>query len=63
MGLEKLKNHEEVIVKVLLNSKATDLYINTTFVKKKKFKMEKLRNPFLVRNMNSTMNVGETIIY
>jgi len=63
MGLEKLKNYEEVIVKVLLNSKATDLYINTTFVKKKKFKMEKLRNPFLVRNMNSTMNVGETIIY
>jgi len=46
MGLEKLKNYEEVIVKVLLNSKATDLYINTTFVKKKKFKMEKLRNPF-----------------
>ena len=45
VGLKKLKNHEGVVVKALLDSGATGLFIDTIFAKKKGFKMEKLKNP------------------
>jgi len=31
MGLEKLDNYEEIVVRVLLDSRATGLFIDTTF--------------------------------
>jgi len=46
--LEKLESHEGVAVKALLDSGATDLFIDTAFAKEKGFKMEKLKNPLLV---------------
>jgi len=63
MELKKLENYEGVIVKVLLNSGATGLFMDMTFAKKKGFKIEKSKNPFLVRNVNGTVNVGEAIMY
>jgi len=63
VGLEKLENHEGVAIKVSLDSRATGLFMDTTFAKEKGFKMEKLKNPLLVRNMNGTANVGEAIMY
>jgi len=45
IGLEKLENHEGVAVKVLLDSRATSLFMDMTFAKEKGFKMEKLKNP------------------
>ena len=41
VGLEKLENHERVVVKVLLDSGAADLFIDTKFAKEKGFKLEK----------------------
>jgi len=46
--LEKLENHEGIVVKVLLNSGAIDLFIDIKFAKEKEFKLKKLRNPLLV---------------
>ena len=43
VGLEKLKSHEGVVVKALLDSGATGLFMDTTFTKEKRFKMEKLK--------------------
>jgi len=63
VGLEKLKNHEGVAVKVLLDNGATGLFMNMTFAKEKGFKMEKLKNPLLVRNMDRIANVGGAITY
>jgi len=63
VGLEKLENHEGVAVKALLDSGATDLFMNTTFAKEKGFKMEKLKKPLVVRNVNGTINVGGAIMY
>ena len=63
VGLEKLENHERIAVKVLLDSRATSLFINTAFAKEKEFKMEKLRNPLLVRNVDRTINIGGVIMY
>ena len=61
--LEKLENHEEVAVKSLLDSGMTGLFMNTTFAKEKGFKMEKLKKPLVVRNVDGTINVGGAITY
>jgi len=56
VGLEKLESHEGVAVKVLLDSGVTGLFMDITFVKEKRFKMEKLKKPLLVRNVDGTVN-------
>jgi len=44
VGLEKLENHKGVAVRALLDSGATGLFMDMTFVQEKGFKIEKLRN-------------------
>ena len=63
IGLEKLENYKGMAVKALLNSGVTGLFMNTQFAKRKGFKLEKLKNPLLVRNMDRTVNVGEAIMH
>jgi len=63
VGLEKLENHEGVVVRVLLDSGAIGLFMDTTFARKKGFKMEKLKKPLLVRNVDRTVNVGGAIMH
>ena len=63
VGLEKLENHEGIAVKVLLDSGVTGLFMNATFAKKKGFKMEKLKKPLLVQNVDRTINVGGAIAH
>jgi len=43
---------------VLLDSGATGLFMDMTFAKEKGFKMEKLKKPLLVRNVDGMANVG-----
>jgi len=63
VGLEKLENHEGVVVRVLLDSGAIGLFMDTTFARKKGFKIEKLKKPLLVRNVDGTVNVGGAIMH
>jgi len=63
VGLEKLESHEGIVVKALLDSGATGLFMDTTFAREKGFKMEKLKNPLLVRNVDGTVNVGGAIMH
>ena len=63
VGLEKLKNHKGVAVKALLDSGATGLFIDTTFTKEKGFKMERIKYPLLVKNVDGTVNIGEAITH
>ena len=63
IGLEKLENYKGMAVKALLDSGVTGLFMNTQFAKRKGFKLEKLKNPLLVRNMDRTVNVGEAIMH
>ena len=58
VGLEKLENHEGVAVKALLDSGAMGLFMDMTFAKEKGFKIEKLKKPLLVRNVDGTVNAG-----
>ena len=63
VGLEKLESHEGVAVKALLDSGATGLFMNTIFAKEKGFKMERIKNPLLVKNVDGTVNVGGAIMH
>jgi len=63
VGLEKLESHKGVAVKALLDSGVTGLFMDTTFAKEKGFKMEKLKKPLLVRNVDGTTNMGGAITH
>jgi len=63
VGLEKLESHEGVAVKALLDSGATGLFMDTTFVKEKGFRMERMKNPLLVKNVDGTINVEGAITH
>ena len=61
--MEKLENHEEITVKALLDSRTICLFIDTKFAKEKRFKLERLKNPLLVQNIDRTVNIEEAITY
>ena len=63
VGLEKLESHKGVAVKALLDSRATGLFMDTTFAREKGFKMERIKNPLLVKNVDGTVNVGGAITH
>jgi len=63
VGLEKLESHEGVAVKALLDSGATGTFMDMTFAREKGFKMERMKNPLLVKNMDGTVNAGGAIMH
>jgi len=63
VGLEKLENHEGIAVRALLDSRATGLFMDTTFAREKGFKMEKLKKLLVVRNVDGTVNAGGAITH
>jgi len=63
VGLEKLESHEGIAVKALLDSGATDLFIDTAFAKEKRFRMERMKKPLLVKNMDGLVNIGGAIMH
>jgi len=63
VGLEKLESYKGIAVKALLDSGVTGLFIDMTFAREKGFKMEKLKKPLLVRNVDGTVNVEGAIMY
>jgi len=63
VGLKKLESYEGIVVKALLDSGAIGLFMDMTFAREKGFKMEKLKNPLLVRNIDGIVNVGGAITH
>jgi len=63
VGLEKLESYEKVAVRALLDSGATGLFMDTTFAKEKGFKMERMRKPLMVKNVDGTINMGGAITH
>jgi len=45
VGLGKLENHEGVAVKVLLDNRATGLFMDMAFAKEKGFRMKRIKKP------------------
>jgi len=52
--LIRIDIQEGVTVKVLLNSRVTDLVISLEFTRKQEFKLKKIEKPIYIRNVNST---------
>ena len=63
VGIEKLDNHEGVTVKALLDSGATEIFVDRKFMKEHGFKLEKLDQPVEVKNVDGTSNSGGNIIH
>ena len=57
-----MESHEGVAVKAL-DSGATGLFMNMTFAKEKGFRMERLKKPLAVKNVDGTANVGGAITH
>jgi len=54
--VEKLNIHEGITVKALLDSSAIGMFMNKRIVARHGFKLQKLKRPIIVRNMDGTNN-------
>ena len=55
--------HEGVMVKALLDSGATGIFMDKRMAAKHRFKLQKLERPIAVRNMDKTNNSREAIMH
>jgi len=63
IGVEKLDMHKGITVKALLNSGATEMFMNKRMTARHRFKLQKLERPIAVRNVDRTNNSRGAIIY
>jgi len=63
IGIKKIDTHEGVMVKALLDSGATGMFVDKKFAEKHGFKLDKLEKPLIVTNVDSSNNSGERITY
>ena len=61
--IEKIDIYEGITVKALLNSGATEMFINRKIVAKYSFKLQKLKKLVVIRNVNRTNNSIGIITY
>jgi len=61
--LENIENHKGVAVEALLDSRTTGLLMNRMFAEEKEFKIKKLRELVVVKNVNGTKNSKEAITH
>jgi len=61
--VEKVDIYKSVIVRALLDSSMTGMFINRKMAAKHGFRLQKLDRLVMVRNVNSTNNSTEVIIY
>jgi len=63
IGVEKLDMHEDITIKALLDSGATEMFMDKRIVARHGFKLQKLERPIMVRNMDGTNNNRGAITY
>ena len=63
VGVEKLDMHESVTIKALLDSGATRMFMDKRMADRHGFKLQKLKRPIMVRNVNGTNNSGGAITH
>ena len=63
IGVEKIDTHEGIMIKVLLDSSATEMFIDRQVAARHGFKLQKLERPIAVRNVDGTNNSGGAITY
>ena len=63
IGVEKVDTHEGVIVKALLDSGTTGMFMEKKMAAKHRFKLQKLERPVTVRNVDSINNSRGAIMH
>jgi len=61
--MEKIDMYKGVMVKVLLDSGTTEMFMDKRTAAKHGFKLQKLKRPIAVRNVDETNNSREAIIH
>jgi len=56
IGIEKIDIHEGATVKVLLDSRATEVFMDRKMAAKYSFRLQKLERPLMVKNVDGTYN-------
>jgi len=56
IGIEKVDTHKGITVKVLLDSGATEMFMDRRMAAKHGFRLQKLEKPIMVRNVDRTNN-------
>jgi len=63
IGVEKIDTHEGIVIKVLLNSGVTGMFMDRQTAARYGFKLQKLERPLVVRNVDGTNNSEEAITH
>jgi len=63
IGVEKIDTHEGVMIKALLDSGATGMFMDKQMAARHGFKLQKLERPIAVRNVDGTNNSGGAIMH
>jgi len=61
--VEKIDTHEGIMIKALLDSSATGMFMDRQMAARHGFKLQKLERPIAVRNVDGTNNSGGAITY
>jgi len=61
--LERINILKDIMIEALLDSRATVLVISSEFVRKKRFKLRRIKKPIYVRNINRIFNKERPIEY
>jgi len=61
--VEKIDMHEGVLIKALLDSGATGMFIDRQMATRHGFKLQKLERPLMVKNVDGTVNSGGAITH
>ena len=63
IGVEKIDTHKGVMIKALLDSGVTGMFMNRQTAARHGFKLQKLERPIAVRNVDGTNNSGGAIMH
>ena len=63
IGIEKIDMYEGIMVKALLDSGATGMFIDWKTAVRHGFRLQKLKRPVVIRNVNRTNNSAGAITH
>jgi len=63
IGVEKINTHEGVMIKVLLDSGTTGMFMDRQMAARHGFKLQRLERPLMVKNVDGTVNSRGAITY
>jgi len=63
IGIERTDTHKGVIIKTLLDSGTTGMFMDRKTAAKYRFRLQKLERPVRVKNVDGTYNSGGAIIH